>query len=144
MDDTILTNRMKIRGIVQHGEGDAGVRLKEHADVYEIWTGMKLFPGSLNVLLEEKLDWDSANVAPFKRIHSLIPHGGNRDICLIPCEISNGRDDKVFGFAWATTYAASDVDYRVLEIIASVRLRDALELENGSPVTIEIPVPWKF
>lgn len=134
---------MRIRGIVQDGEGDAGGRLREHADVYEAWTGMELFPGSLNVVLEEKFDWDDASVVPAKRIHSLIPHGGNRDICLIPCEISNGRNDKVYGFAWATTRAASDVDYRVLEIIASVRLRDVLELDNGSPVTIDIPLPWK-
>jgi CTP-dependent riboflavin kinase len=133
---------MRIRGIVQDGEGDASVRIKEHADVYEAWTGMKLFPGSLNVLLEEKFDWDDASVAPFKRIHSLIPNGGNRDICLVPCEISNDRG-RVYGFAWATTLAASDADYRVLEIITSVRLRDVLELENGSSVTIDIPLPWK-
>ena len=133
---------MRLSGIAQDGEGDAGGRLRDHADVYEAWTGMKLFPGSLNVLLKEKFDWDGASVAPLKRIHSLVPHGGNRDICLVPCEISNDRG-KVYGFAWATTFAASDADYRVLEIIASVRLRDALDLENGSPVSIEIPLPWK-
>ena len=33
--------------------------------------------------------------------------------------------------------------YRFLEIIASTRLRDALQLTNGSIVTIEIPIEWE-
>lgn len=36
-----------------------------------------------------------------------------------------------------------DFDYRVLEIITSVRLREVLQLTNGSVVTIDVPVSWK-
>ena len=64
-------------------------------------------------------------------------------ICLIPCEIYKEEKDKIYGFAWATTNAANDFDYRVLEIITSVRLREVLQLNTGSVVTTDIPVSWK-
>lgn len=134
---------MKIQGVVQEGVGDAAYWLSKYSDVYQVWTGMTLIPGSLNVLLPAKFDWNDRRIEPFKKIYSLIPYGGNRDICLIPCEIYKEEKVKIYGFAWATTYAANDCDYRVLEVISSVRLRDALELKNGSVVTIIIPVPWK-
>jgi riboflavin kinase, archaea type len=134
---------MKLRGIVQEGEGNASFWLSKYSDVYKLWTGMTLIPGSLNVHLPEKFDWSEKSVEPFKRVYSLIPYGGNRDICLIPCEVYKEKTDKIYGFAWATTYAANDFDYRVLEIITSVRLREVLQLTNGSAVTIDIPVAWK-
>ena len=134
---------MKIDGIVQEGIGDASFWLNKYAAVYRLWTGMTIVPGSLNVHLAAKFDWNDSNVEPFKRIYSLTPYGGNRDICLIPCEVYKEGTNKIYGFAWATTYAANDFDYWVLEIIASVRLRDALQLTNGSVVTIDIPVAWK-
>ena len=104
---------------------------------------MTLIPGSLNVQLAAKFDWDDTSLEPFKKIYSLIPYGGNRDICLIPCETYRESGHKIYGFAWATTYATNDLDYTVLEIITSVRLREVLQLNNGSVVTIDIPVSWK-
>ena len=134
---------MKIQGTVQEGQGDASFWLSKYSAVYQLWTEMTLFPGSLNVHMAAKFDWNDARVEPFKRIYSLVPYGGNRDICLIPCEVYKEGADKIFGFAWATTFAADDFDYRVLEIITSVRLRDVLQLTDGSVVTIDIPVAWK-
>ena len=128
---------------MQEGEGNASFWLSKYSDVYKLWTGMTLIPGSLNVRLAEKFDWNGKSVEPFKRIYSLTPYGGNRDICLIPCEVYKEKTDKIYGFAWATTYAANDFDYRVLEIITSVRLREVLQLTNGSVITIDIPVAWK-
>lgn len=134
---------MKIQGVVQEGEGNASYWLSKYSDVYQLWTGMKLIPGSLNLNLGAAFDWKNSSVEPFKKIYSLIPYGGNRDICLIPCEIYKDEKDKIYGFAWATTKAANDVDYRVLEIISAVRLREVLQLDNGVMVTIDIPVPWR-
>jgi hypothetical protein len=59
---------------------------------------MKLVPGSLNIRLPAKSDWDDTNIEPFKKIYSLIPYGGNRDICLISCELYNDEKDKIYGF----------------------------------------------
>ena len=134
---------MELQGIVQEGEGEASFWLAKYSHVYELWTGMTLVPGSLNVHLAAKFDWNDPSIEPFKKICSLIPYGGNRDICLMPCEVYKEVSDKIYGFAWATTNAADDFDYRVLEIIASVRLREALQLNNGSVVTIDIPVSWR-
>jgi CTP-dependent riboflavin kinase len=134
---------MRIQGIVQEGKGDASFWLGTYSAVYQLWTGITLIPGSLNLHLAAKFDWNATSVEPFKRIYSLIPYGGNRDICLIPCEVYKEKTDKIYGFAWATTCAANDFDYRVLEIITSVRLREVLHLTNGSVVTIDIPVSRK-
>lgn len=134
---------MKLQGVVQDGKGDASFWLKKYFDVYQLWTGMVLIPGSLNVHLAAKFDWNDASLEPLKKIYSLIPYGGNREICLLPCEIYKEQSNKIYGFAWATTNAANAPDYKVLEIITSVRLRDVLQLDNGSVVTIEIPVSWK-
>ncbi len=103
---------------------------------------MEIVPGSLNVELDTPFDWNAPSLIPFKRVHSLTPFGGNRDICLIPCEVYTEESIKIYGFAWATTYAASDINNRVLEIITSVKLRDVLKLENGSIVQFDIPVSW--
>ena len=134
---------MKLQGTVREGEGSASFWLNKYSAVYRLWTGMAIVPGSLNVHLAAKFDWDDPRAEPFKRIYSLAPYGGNRDICLIPCEVYREGTDKVYGFAWATTYAAADLDYRVLEIIAPVRLREALRLNDGSVLTVDIPVAWK-
>jgi len=134
---------MKIQGIVRDGEGDASFRISKYSEIYQVWTGMTIVPGSLNVHLAAPFDWHDSSFEPFKKIYSLIPYGGNRDICLMPCEIYKEKKEKIYGFAWATTYAANDFDHRVLEIITSVRLRDVLQLNTGSLVTIDIPVSWK-
>lgn len=134
---------MKLQGIVREGEGNASFWINKYSDAYQRWTGMTLIPGSLNVYLAAKFDWNDRSLEPFKKIYSLIPYGGNRDICLIPCEIYKKDNDKIYGFAWATTNAANDFDYRVLEIVTSVKLREALQLNNGSVVSIDIPVSWK-
>ena len=55
---------MKLQGVVQEGKGDASFWLTKYADVYQLWTGMALIPGSLNVHLPAKFDWDDARLAP--------------------------------------------------------------------------------
>jgi CTP-dependent riboflavin kinase len=136
-------NTMKIHGVVEAGCGDASYWLSKYADIYRLWTGMTIVPGSLNVHLLAKFDWNAAAVEPFKKIYSLVPYGGNRDIGLIPCEMYKVESHKIYGFAWSTTKAIDDPDDKVIEIITSVRLREVLQLDNGSPVVIDIPVPWQ-
>jgi hypothetical protein len=58
---------------------------------------MALIPGSLNVHLTAKFDWNDSRIEPFKKIYSLAPYGGNRDICLIPCEIYSEEKIKFMG-----------------------------------------------
>lgn len=133
---------MRVHGTVEDGIGDASIWLKKYSDVYRSWTGMTIYPGSLNIRVDGRFDWNDPRISPEKRIHSLTPHGGNRDICLVPCRISAASGEWIAAFAWATTNAAEDPDHAVLEIIAPVRLRDALQLANGTAVAIEVPIPW--
>lgn len=58
---------------MQEGEGAASFWLGKYSDVYRLWTGMTLVPGSLNVHLPAKFDWDDASLEPFKKTYSLIP-----------------------------------------------------------------------
>ena len=134
---------MELQGIVQEGTGNASFWLNKYSDIYRLWTGMAIIPGSLNIHLPAKFNWNNSDIEPFKKIYSLTPYGGNRDICLIPCEIYKEEANRIYGFAWGTTNVANDSDYKVLEIISSVKLRDALQLKDGSVVTISIPLPWK-
>jgi len=134
---------MQLNGFVQAGVGNAAYWLEKNADAYCLWTGMKLVPGSLNVQLPSKFDLSSPDIAPFKRVHSLVPFGGNRDICLVPCEIFADESNRIYAFAWATTFAANEADYHVLEIVSDIHLRTALGLQDGMKVSIEIPLPWK-
>jgi len=134
---------MIVTGTVQSGVGDASFRISQHRNVYEQWTGLKLFAGSLNILLPAKFDWHAPGVLAYKKTHSLVPYGGNREICLIPCEIYANDLDRVYGFAWATTNAADEPDYSVLEIVSDVKLREALRLTDGSATSVEIPVRWR-
>lgn len=134
---------IKLQGVVQEGTGSASFWLNKYRDIYKSWTGIPIIPGSLNVHLTAKFDWNELSIAPFKKIFSLIPYGGNRYICLIPCEIYKEETDKIYGFLWATTNAMIEPDYKVVEIITSVKLRDVLQLNNGSVVMIDLPLPWK-
>ena len=133
---------MRIQGTVQDGVGDASFWLDKYSELYRSWTGDPVYPGSLNLAIAEKFDWCDPRVESHKRIHSLVPHGGNRDICLVPCRIFANERAGISGFAWATTNAAHDPEYKVLEIIAPTRLRDELQITNGSVVTIDIPIEW--
>ena len=136
---------MQLTGHVQSGEGNAAYWLAKDADAYRLWTGVDIVPGSLNVLLSTKFDWAAAEIAPYLRVFSLVPFGGNRDILLVPCEISTDRHaSPVPAFAWATTIAAAAPapDYHVLELIAPLNLRQTLTLPDQTSVTISIPMPW--
>ena len=104
---------------------------------------MRIIPGSLNIELPARLNWENSEFAPFKKIYSLTPYGGNRDICLILCEIYKEQSPGIYGFAWGTTHAADEPEYKVLEIISAVRLRETLQLPDGAMVRINIPLPWK-
>ena len=140
---SVKIETMELQGIVQEGTGNASFWLKKYADIYQLWTGMEIIPGSLNVLLPDKFDLNNSDIEPFKKIYSLTPYGGNRDIYLVPCEIYKEDANRIYGFAWGTANAAKDPDYKVLEIISSIKLRDALQLKDGAVVTIDIPLPWK-
>ena len=130
-----------LTGIVQDGENDASRWLRRFADVYANWLGVRIFPGSLNIDTGHRFDWHDADMLPFRRRFSLLPHGGERDLFMVPCEIVSPHRQPCW--LWTTTTAADDrQDPNVVELIASLQLRSCLGLMTGSKIELEYPKDW--
>lgn len=107
-------------------------------DAYVRKTSMPVFPGSLNLALEAPFAWFEP------RLQDAIIHfpgkesGAERDILMLPCTLHSLGSQPAF--LWVTTRGASDPDRPgLVEIIASVNLRDRYGLQDGDLVEVEIP-----
>lgn len=127
-----------LRGRVQSGKGDAARWLSKFNEAYARKTGMAVFPGSLNVALDQAFDWSAAELQPLIVPFARGEYGGERDILLVPCTLRNLRAQPAF--LWTTTTAAKGrEDPWVVEIIAAVGLRAAFGLKDGDEVEIVLP-----
>jgi CTP-dependent riboflavin kinase len=132
---------MKLSGTVIDGQNNANIWLQKFADVYAAWLGQRIFPGSLNVDTGRPFDWHDESLLPFRRTFSLFPHGGERDLFIVPCSIVSPGTQSCW--LWTTTTAAQHRDDpNVVELIAAVGLRPELGLATGSRVTIDYPQAW--
>jgi riboflavin kinase len=121
MDQRTLTGR------VATGIGDLARRMTQYADVFERTTGVRLYPGSLNVVLEEP--WVVEGV-PLR----LGPPEYGVSMSLVPCEV-NG----VPGFILRTDKndaGQGDHASNVIEVAAPVHLRSALGVSDGDEVEV--------
>ncbi|MCC6573524.1 MAG: DUF120 domain-containing protein [Planctomycetes bacterium] len=127
----------KFIGRVQSGQNDASKWLALFNDDYSRKTGMRIFPGSLNLGIDQDFDWFAPELEAGLIRFNKAEYSGERDILLLPCRLSNlgGRR----GFIWATTNAARDpTDRRVLEVITDVKLRDVCRLVDGDLVEVQL------
>lgn len=128
---------MILRGRVQSGVGDASKWLTRFADAYARKTGTPIFPGSLNLALDEDFDWYAPFVAERHVFFDRTEMGGERDVLLVPCVLSSLEDRPAF--LWSTTTAAQGrADPWVVELICEVGLRATYGLEDGDEVTVRI------
>ena len=131
----------KIIGTVQSGFNDASKWLTIFAEVYADWLGEPVFPGSLNIETGARFDWHAEDLLPYRRRFSLLPHGGERDLFMIPARII--RPDLQHCWLWTTTTAADNRhDPSVVELVAPVKLRETLGLDDGSCIEFEYPNEW--
>jgi riboflavin kinase len=126
---------VRLKGKVRTGIGDLSTKmvLPNVEAIYIQKTGMKLFPGSLNVQLQNDF-----HVLPKIRIEGH-EYGGTVCVSLMPCKMFNRkafivRTDKV---------AAQKSDQNihplsVIEIVTDVKLREIYNLKDGDEVEIEI------
>jgi riboflavin kinase len=119
----------RLRGKVASGRGDLARWMTEYADQYERVTGMRLFPGSLNLILdhEYRLPEDRLRLDP-------VDYGGRVGMNLVPCTIAGLR-----GFVVRTDQneaGTGDHGRHVLEVVAAVNLRETLGLVDGDEVEI--------
>ena len=124
-----------LRGRVQAGVGDAARWLSRFNAAYSRKLGMPVFPGSLNLKLDQDFDWTTprAHLVRFGREE----YGGDRDILLLPCTLRNLLGHRAF--LWTTTTPKTGPERVVLEVLADVKLREAYVLVDGSLVEVELP-----
>lgn len=124
-----------LSGRVRSGQNDASRWLDLYNEAYSQKTEMKIYPGSLNLVLEQQFDWQAAKHQPFIIRFGREEMGGERDILLLPCVLP--KLDKRKAFLWTTTNLNRE-DAEIIEIITDVKLRDEYGLADGDLVELEI------
>ncbi|MEM8713100.1 MAG: DUF120 domain-containing protein [Planctomycetota bacterium] len=124
---------LKTQGRVESGLGDAAHWIALLADHYRRLTGETLFPGTLNVRLDE--EWWAPKGA--RCLHGS-EYGGKVSIYVIPC-LFMGEP------AWILRTKANDRGdgdhpQTVVEIAARTRLRNSCGLSDGDIVELELPI----
>ena len=99
---------------------------------YTAKTGIKLFPGTLNVHLNQVYELPPETLCLRKE-----EYGGEVSVRIAPCRIF-GR--KAFILRPYREDSEDRYDKRVLEIATDIKLRDAYQLEDGDVVQIEVPM----
>jgi riboflavin kinase, archaea type len=120
---------VRLRGRVASGVGGHAKWMRIHADLYEVKTGVRLYPGSLNVVLDGP--WHVSDY----RVRLEPPEYGV-GLSIVPCWI-----EAIEGFILRTDKndcGEGDHPPNILEIAAAVRLRDALGLCDGDQVEITV------
>ena len=123
-----------LKGKVVRGIGDLSQKMETISgllDAYERKTGMRFYPGSLNVELDEEF-----SVPANSRRLEKEDYGGTVSSYIVPC--------KVFGkkaFILRTERNESGLGVhskRIIEVASDVRLRDTFKLQDGDNVEISI------
>src|SRR5260370_14296420 len=121
-----------LRGEVTSGRGGFGQWIEKLQDHYERKTGMRLFPGTLNLRLSKPFSL-SGDVIRLEKEE----HGGRVSVSMIPCRIL-GRE----AFILRTDQNENGSGHHpktILEIATDVKLREAFGLMDGDTVEVEIP-----
>ena len=123
---------MKLFGKVASGMGNFAYWIEKLAEHYERKTGVKLFPGTLNVRLE----------APYSLPRCVTrlegeEYGGTVSVNIVPCSILGKK-----AFILRTDANEDGRGHHpktIVEIAADVKLRDYFHLSDGDSVEIEAP-----
>lgn len=103
-------------------------RLHEH---YRRKTGMSLFPGTLNVLLEEGYSVPAGSLSLEAE-----EYGGTVSVYIVPCRIFDER--AVILRPHAAEHGEDPLDRNVVEVACQVKLRDKYNLRDGDVVRVEV------
>lgn len=121
-----------LRGKVVPGMGNFSYWIGKLADHYERKTGMRLFPGTLNIELPEPYGLPQTVV----RLEGE-EYGGTVSVNLVPCSIFGRR-----AFLLRTDANEQGRGHHprtIIEIAADVKLRDEFQLQDGDMVEVEMP-----
>ncbi len=122
-----------LRGEIRTGKGNFSYWLGKLEPFYSRKTGMRLFPGTLNVHLTSGSYPTPANTLRLEKEE----YGGRVSVSIVPCKIV-GR--KAFILRPDTdTGKDGDPPEKILELATDVNLRDTYKLKNGDIVEVEVP-----
>jgi riboflavin kinase len=122
----------RLRGQVVTGVGDFGRWIELLSGLYEQKTGMRLYPGTLNVQLLSEY-----SLPPEVIRLEAAEYRGRVSVSIVPCQIFDRR-----AFVLRTDQNESGTGHHprnIVEIATDVRLRDVYQLEDGDWVEIELP-----
>jgi riboflavin kinase, archaea type len=122
----------RLRGRVVSGRADFGQWIGRLSSFYEQKTGMRLYPGTLNVDLSSEYSLP-ADVIRLEADE----YGGRVSVSIVPCRIFNRQ-----AFLLRTDQNEHGTGHHprnIVEIAADVRLRDSYQLKDGDWVEIEVP-----
>jgi riboflavin kinase len=118
-----------LKGKVVTGVGNFSIWIEKLQEHYRDKTGMKLFPGTLNLQLAEPFDLPKNRT----RLESK-EYGGTVSVNIVPC--------KVFGQnAVILRTDKADIEPQsksIIEVACEVKLRDKHELKDGDIVEVEV------
>jgi riboflavin kinase len=121
-----------LRGRVTSGRGEFAYWIERLSSFYEQKTGMRFYPGTLNVELS------SSYSVPADAIRlDASEYGGRASVSIVPCRIF-GRP----AFLLRTDPNQDGTGHHprnIIEIATDIRLRDAYELKDGDLVDIQLP-----
>jgi CTP-dependent riboflavin kinase len=121
----------RLRGKVVSGRGDFGQWIERLSSYYEQKTGMRLYPGTLNV----ELTMDYSLPPDVIRLEAA-EYGGRVSVSLVPCRIF---DRKAFLLRTDQNEKGTGHHPRnIIEIATDVRLRERYGLQDGDWVEVDV------
>lgn len=127
---------MILVGTVVSGLGTAKTWVKMIEEVFQKKTGMKLFPGTLNIKLR-----DGYTVKPYLVLKPN-EYGGTQNVLIQKCNITNIKNNNSTEayIVRAEKNAGKNGDHAVdiVEIVSDVNLRKKYNLKDNDFISIEI------
>jgi riboflavin kinase len=122
----------RVRGKVVRGAGDFGFWIDRLSDYYERKTGMRFYPGTLNVELSRPY-----SLPPGVLRLEASEYGGSVSVNIVPCRIFSRP-----AFLLRTDQNEQGTGRHaknIIEIATDIGLRDTYHLEDGDWVDVELP-----
>jgi riboflavin kinase len=120
----------RVRGKVVSGCASFGYWIERLSSLYEEKTGMRLYPGTLNVELPSPF-----SLPPGVMRVEAHEYGGSVSVSIVPCRIFGRR-----AFLLRTDQNEQGTGHHprnIIEIATDIRLRDAYQLRDGDWVEVE-------
>jgi len=118
---------MQITGEVVSGLGQGSFYVNKYLPYFETVLGFTCFPGTLNMNVKKKLDFNGA------KKYTIMPT--EKDLAQVDCYLVRINDE--FDGAIVIPHKTRHGD-DIIEVIASVDLRNTIGLKDGDKLTCEL------